>query len=242
MDIIECEQLDHTKAPEHWYYNSKYNLIRSHLLKLPLEKKTFTTADVGTGLGLFLHKMEKDGLASPDRSMGIDPACRANATAINSLIPIYSEFPENSRFDVILMMDVLEHVEDDLGLLVSAIGQLKTQGYIFITVPALPMLWSSHDRFLGHFRRYTIKSLKELVNKSGVLKIVSCHYYFASILPAAIPVRLSKLKKGTDQSSDMRNIHPIFDLILKQICNVELPISRYNKFAGLTAFALCKLK
>jgi 2-polyprenyl-3-methyl-5-hydroxy-6-metoxy-1,4-benzoquinol methylase len=242
MDIVECEQLDHAGAARHWYYESKYKLLRSHLRRLPLDRTEFTTADVGSGLGLFLHKMEADGLASPDRSMGIDPAYQGVTNAIHSSIPIHPAFPSGSAFDLILMMDVLEHVEDDLALLNSIINHLKNPGYLLITVPALPLLWSSHDRFLGHYRRYTLKSLRSLIEASGTLEIMNCHYFFASILPVAIPVRWSQSKKRDAKSSDMKNLHPLLNSLLKGICDCELNLSRYNKFAGLTALALCARK
>jgi SAM-dependent methyltransferase len=242
MDIVERTQLEHAGVAEHWYYDSKYKLLRSYIQKLPLGKNTLETADVGSGLGIFLHKMEVDGLASSDRSMGIDPAYQMVTKAIHSSIPIHPNFPDESRFDLILMMDVLEHVENDLELITSVIKHMKKQSYLAITVPALPMLWSAHDRFLGHYRRYTLGSLQRLINACGCFEILSCHYYFASILPVAIPVRWCQSKKKNVRSSDMARIPPLLNSLLKRVCSFELQLSKYNTFAGLTAFALCKLK
>ena len=242
MDIVEREQLNQNQTENHWYYESKYALLKKHILSLELENDSFTTADVGSGIGLFLHKLERDGLASPKRSLGIDPAYKAAAMAFRSSIPIQPAFPQQISYDIILMMDVLEHVEDDLALLRDVIPRIKTGGYVLITVPALPFLWSSHDVFLGHYRRYTLNSLKKLILNSDKLEILKTHYYFASILPAAIPVRLLNFQNIHNNSSDMKLQPSILNFMLKMICNAELGISHLNQLFGLTAVALCKKK
>jgi hypothetical protein len=77
---------------------------------------------------------------------------------------------------------VLEHVADDQRLL-SFLGEryLKPTGKVIMTIPAFPILFSSHDQFLGHFRRYTIRGVKRLVEGSG-LSIISCGYFFFTLL------------------------------------------------------------
>ena len=240
MDVVEQEQLNADVAASHWYYDSKYALIKKHIDALGVNKTSLTTADVGTGIGLFLHKMEVDGYASPERSIGIDPAHQDPTTAFHSQIPIQANFPKDRNYDLLLMMDVLEHVEDDNAMLQDVIPHVKKDGLVFITVPALPMLWSSHDRFLGHYRRYTLKSLRKLVEDSGRLELVSLHYYFAVTLPLALPMRLMHRKRTDFSSSDMRPVSKIWNSVFKWICRCELPFAILNRFAGLTAVALCR--
>jgi SAM-dependent methyltransferase len=241
MDVVENEQLCPAKAINHWYYHSKYKLIRKHLDKLGLKKDTFSTADVGTGIGLFLSKMEADGLASPERSVGIDPAHQKPIMAIGSSIPLVPNFPQDRKYDLVLMMDVLEHVENDVALLSNAADHTKTGGFVFITVPALPYLYSAHDRFLGHYRRYTLKSLRKLIDSKIDLEPLSLHYYFASLLPIAAPWRLLNKHKKTS-ASDMKALRPSFNFLMKKLCSLELEVTKHNKYAGLTAVALCRKK
>lgn len=239
MDVIEIEQLTAEQANNHWYYDSKYAMIKRHILKLSLDPNQISLADVGTGIGLFLTKLEGDGLASPQRSIGIDPAHKFPTEALGSSIPLRHTFPRDRNYDIMLMMDVLEHVENDLNLINDSVPYLKLGGHLIITVPALPFLMSAHDKFLGHFRRYTINSLRDLVIDSDHFKIINLHYFFASLLPAAIPIRLfNKNKSGL--SSDMKPIPKLLNSILKIICEVESVISKHNKIAGLTAVAVCK--
>lgn len=241
MDVIENEQLCPEEAANHWYYHSKYKLIRAHLRTLGLNPDTFTTADVGTGVGLFLSKLESDGLASTERSIGIDPAYVNPATAVGSSIPLVQNFSGDRQYDVILMMDVLEHVKDDVSLLRETVKYIKPGGFLLVTVPALPFLMSAHDRFLGHFRRYTLSSLRQLTQSTSELEPLCIHYYFASLLPIAVPWRLFNKSKKT-YTSDMKPIHGCFNSMMKRVCELELLVASCNKLAGLTAVALCRKK
>jgi len=66
-------------------------------------------------------------------------------------------------FDIVILLDVLEHVEDDLTFLKKdVVPRLKPESYIVISVPAHPSLFTSHDTFLGHYRRYTRQHLLDV--------------------------------------------------------------------------------
>ena len=242
MDVVEKSQLDASSAASHWYYEAKFRLLQKHLLSLPLVPSDFTCADVGSGLGIFLHKLETAGLASQSRSIGVDPAYSTPHKAYQSGITIYPAFPPDSLYDVLMLMDVLEHVGDDAALLEHAAAHTTRPGYVFITVPALPALWSSHDIFLGHYRRYTLQSLERLIRKNNRLEILKLHYFFAGILPAAIPVRLMKAGRTTPVNSDMAPVPEPWNRWLAEYCKLELAVATHNRIAGLTAVALCKIK
>ncbi len=65
------------------------------------------------------------------------------------------------------IFDVLEHIEDDRGFLRGIAGTLRPGGYLFLTVPAYRWLWSTEDALAGHFRRYTLRMLRERLGASG---------------------------------------------------------------------------
>jgi len=66
-------------------------------------------------------------------------------------------------FDIVILLDVLEHIEDDLAFLEhDVVPRLKSKSNIVISVPAHPSLFTSHDTFLGHYRRYTRHHLLEV--------------------------------------------------------------------------------
>jgi len=80
------------------------------------------------------------------------------------------------------MMDVLEHLEDDDAMLNEIKKRCVGDNFYFITVPAFLSLWSGHDVYLGHYRRYIISTLRGLLTRSGY-GIKNCYYIFGSIFP-----------------------------------------------------------
>ena len=71
-------------------------------------------------------------------------------------------------YDVLLAMDVLEHIENDTDALAAWLPHVKSGGYVLITVPAFQWLWSYHDDRLGHVRRHTRSSLERLATGCGL--------------------------------------------------------------------------
>lgn len=74
--------------------------------------------------------------------------------------------PDNKRFDTILYVDVLEHIEDDAEELRRSASHLNTGGHIIVLSPALNLLYSEFDRAIGHYRRYTKESLRRAFPKN----------------------------------------------------------------------------
>ena len=92
----------------------------------------------------------------------------------------------------LLLLDVLEHVEDDLDLLVQSLSAVRPGGCVLISVPAWPGLYSGHDRFLKHFRRYTFRSLRQLVADSGLIPVRSGGLFFSLLPLRALQVWIEK--------------------------------------------------
>jgi len=239
MDIIEKEQLAFQEATRHWYYSSKFKLLNAQLNVLPIEKTTASIADIGCGSGLFLDMLAAAGWGDSHRSIGVDPARNINTTPAG--IPMYSQIPDR-KFDIVLLMDVLEHVPNPTEILAKAAQHCNAKGFVFITVPALPWLWSGHDRFLGHYRRYTLKSLERTITAVSSLTSINSHYYFSFILPAVIPYRLVNKFKFKPVKSDLTPVQNPINRILKKVCEFELKITPKNKIIGLSAVALCQKK
>jgi SAM-dependent methyltransferase len=77
------------------------------------------------------------------------------------------DFQDDRSYDLVLMLDVLEHIEDDAGALERVHGVLQPGGHAIVTVPALPSLWSRHDEVNHHFRRYRRAPLRGLLQAAG---------------------------------------------------------------------------
>jgi hypothetical protein len=79
------------------------------------------------------------------------------------LVGMLADLDSQEKFDAILYIDVLEHIKEDAAELVLAAEHLKVNGVIVVLAPALPWLYTPFDAAIGHFRRYTRKSLRAVV-------------------------------------------------------------------------------
>ncbi len=86
------------------------------------------------------------------------------------------------KFDIVIALNVIEHIKDDQTAIENAKTLLRIGGKLVVLVPAIPGLYNSLDRHLGHFRRYTKIELRDLIEKAG-LKFGGCRYFNAVAIP-----------------------------------------------------------
>lgn len=90
--------------------------------------------------------------------------------------------PPAGRFDVVLLLDVLEHVADDLGFLRDdVLPRLAPDGWLVVSVPVHPALYTAHDAMLRHERRYRVREIRSLLRRSGT--VIEEGSLFTSLLP-----------------------------------------------------------
>ncbi len=182
MDLKE-NNFPESHIPIHWYYRSKAGLTSTLLLPYITE----TVIDVGAGSGYFskflLYTTRAQNAVCIDINYVNDHVQYINGKKIE-----FVRASPRLPLSTILMMDVLEHIEDDLTFLQNYIEIAPSGSTFFITVPAFSFLWSQHDIFLEHKRRYTRSSLRRLVRQSK-LEIVHAGYYFAFVFPIAAAMR-----------------------------------------------------
>lgn len=228
MDLKEEEILgDH--ASSHWYYASKAAAMRAYLRK----KSYQHVLDVGAGSGFFSKHLLERGIAG--RATLVDTGYDREHTETHHGRQVdYRTDYANADFDLALFMDVLEHVPDPVALLKHYLDIAKPGTEVFVSVPAFKFLWSGHDDFLGHYRRYTTRGLRENLTGAG-LRIDNCTYYFGFVFPIAAARRLLSRSNGTT-GSDLKVHHPMTNAVLSAICTAELPFVRLNGVAGLSVF------
>ena len=212
MDLKETDILG-SSIDQHWYYASKAAATMRLLGTTPYKR----ILDVGAGSGFFSRHLLTHSSAS--EAWCVDISYDA---------------------DLVLLMDVLEHVDDDVGLLKAYVEKVPSGSRFLITVPAFQFLWSGHDDFLEHKRRYTLAQLEAVVRNTG-LTVKQGAYYFGLVFPIAAALRL--LPKGAQPSpprSQLKQHHPMVNTILKTLCSVELPFMGANRLAGLTVFVLAQ--
>jgi len=226
----------------HWYYTSKARMMADHVMRLPGARPVECVIDVGAGAGWFSRQMLRDGLACA--AVCVDPGYLEDRDETEAGRPIAfrcaldaAEIEKIGQVDLVLMMDVLEHVEDDDGLLSHYLNAVPAGTPFFITVPAFEMLWSAHDVYLEHYRRYTLPRLERTIRDAGAIP-VSMHYFFGLIFPAVAMIRLLRRKRPATRS-DMAPISEPLNTMLKGICAVEQKLMRINRLAGVSVVALC---
>jgi hypothetical protein len=98
-------------------------------------------------------------------------------------------------------------------------------------------LWSGHDVFLEHFRRYTLAGVELTLRAAGLSVVRGC-YYYGTLLPLVAASRLSgrMLSSSQEPRSQMREYGALTNAIFWTMCRMELPFFPSNRLAGLTAF------
>jgi hypothetical protein len=174
-----CMQLEDSS----YWFKHRNNCILS-LVKTFSKNAIFY--DIGGGNGFVSQALEKGGIETVLIEPGAHGATNAKSRGLKNVICATTEtcgLRENS-VDAVGLFDVVEHMKDDYGFLKQNYELIKEAGYIHLTLPALNLLWSREDSYAGHFRRYAIKSAKELLRKTG-FEVVFSSYLF-SVLPLPI--------------------------------------------------------
>jgi SAM-dependent methyltransferase len=159
--------------------------------------------DVGAGNGFVTSALEHSGFAA----IAIEPSRIGAANAVRRGVAhvVCGSLPSTSfatgTAGAIGLFDVIEHIEDDRSYLRSLMPYLRARGRLYITVPAYPSLWSENDVYSGHFRRYTLPSLVQLLGETGYR--VELASYFFWCLP--LPIFLFRKLRGRDGSAPSRS-------------------------------------
>lgn len=172
----------------HWWWAGRQVLIKD--LLLPEKPKAILDIGCGTGETLSFIKtvFPKAKLYGVDASSQAAKYTKNRGHSAKVADALHLPFPDG-KFDAVLLLDVIEHVKNDIAVIKEAKRVLKLGGVIVITVPALQLIWSAHDINQGHFRRYTRRRLRFLAEKNK-MKIRFLSYFNFLLSGAIIPIRL----------------------------------------------------
>lgn len=232
MDLKE-EDILGADIGRHWYYRSKAAALRRAVSGISPRH----LLDVGAGSGFFSRHLLQHTAA--ESALCVDtgyPADRDDTVAAKPMRFRRDTGPTGC--DLVLMMDVLEHVDDDRGLVRHYAEKVPAGAHFLVTVPAFAFLWSGHDVFLEHKRRYRLAEIEGAMRGAG-LEIVRGSYYFGLIFPLAAAVRLAS-RNTTGPRSSLSRQGGLANGLLTAACAIELPLFPFNRLAGLSAFVLAK--
>lgn len=202
MDRKVYDRMNELEA-RHWWFVARRRIIASLIERFLDDKPGARLLEAGCGSGGNLEMLGRFGRLD---AFEFDADARLHAAEKSALEVRFGALPdavpfEDSRYDLIGLFDVLEHIEADTASLTALAGRLTDTGKILVTVPAFPFLWSRHDERHHHFRRYTRASLAEVAQQAG-LRVRYASYFNFFLFPAAVASRGLKKLTGSETPDD----------------------------------------
>jgi SAM-dependent methyltransferase len=197
----DYELQTHQAEDQHWWYRGRRTVIERVMngLELPSGARIL---DAGCGSGRNMVELARHGTVTgvelSKTSVDIARSRGAGEVIEGSVL----EMPlADDSFDLAVTLDVIEHLQDDLGALRELRRLVAPGGALLVTVPAYQWLWSGHDEINHHFRRYTRRSLRAVAEQAG-WKQVRTTYFNSLLLPVAILLRiLDRFNTNATESS-----------------------------------------
>ena len=176
----------------HWWFQARRQIVCSLIERYANSAAggRLRVCDLGCGTGgnlaALAHQHEVVGVEHSPQALQYARRRLGDRVRQGSL-PAGVDLPAES-FDVVLLTDVLEHIEDDAGSARTALRLLRTGGIVVATVPAYQWLYSEHDARHHHFRRYDKRRFRELWAGGETLLL---SHYNSLLFPAAAAQRLT---------------------------------------------------
>jgi len=205
----------------HWWYRARRDILADLIRRRIALPANARILEIGCGTG---HNLEMLGRFGTVDAIEIDDAARAIATQRLGRTVMTAPLPRltgvaESAYDLIAILDVLEHIEADRAALAAMATKLKPGGHILITVPAHPWMWSAHDVVNHHQRRYTRQTLREAVAAAG-LRIEMLSWFNSLLFPLAAGARLAGRLTGNQDSDDKLPPAPV-NALFERIFGLE---------------------
>jgi SAM-dependent methyltransferase len=225
----------------HWWFMGRREVIL-RVMRQVFRSRDLMLAEIGCGSGFLLESLSEFGSV-----IGVEASeeflrlarLRGRQVLRGSLprdIPV-----EAGSLDGALLLDVLEHIEDEAEALRAVRRLLKPSGTLLCTVPAYQFLWSGHDVVLGHRRRYTARGLRSSLERAGFR--VSRLTYFNMLL--AVPIAAARLVRKSRGSAahDLIPLSPRLNRFLAGIFAWEGRLLRHVSFPfGISILAVAHPK
>ena len=187
--------------------------------------------EIGAGIGNFAQWAKES--ASEYHVSDIDDRVTARMVEKFDRVlnwDLYTPFPQNELFDTIVILNVVEHLEDDFRALQCIHDRLKPGGHLVLMVPAMQFLFGSLDTAFGHYRRYTRNSISKVIQTAGFTMIKSQYINVVGMLGWLLYGKILKRKNLPQQLCGR------FNLVIP-LLKVERPIAH---FVGLSVIAIAK--
>lgn len=187
----------------HWWFVARRRVLGPILqgLNLPPQAQIL---EAGCGSGGNLAMLAAFGSVC---AMELSDSARQKAQARGIGVVQEGKLPQGipfqgQRFDLIALLDVLEHLDEDVEALKALGSRLAPNGRLLLTVPANPWLWSRHDTLNHHKRRYTKRGLEKVLTTAG-FQIHNISYFNTLLFPLIAGIRLLQKALKVKDSDDL---------------------------------------
>ena len=215
---------------EHWWWRVREQILLRKVREiLSGRSRDAHILDVGCGAGLFFDALEAFGHVEGIES---DRVTVEQSGRWRSRIHLgeLATFKADVAYDLVLLLDVLEHVRHPDRLLRQSAGLLAPHGVMLITVPAFGWLWTSHDDLNHHVKRYTANEMRRLLQSAG-LEVMETRYLFQSLVLPKLLVRAREAL--TSPSGSVPRIpRRLLNVALEGWFRVENGIAGWLPFGG----------
>lgn len=207
----------------HFWIRRRFEVLRR--LADETMRRASAVAEIGCGHGLLQRQIEDyygrdvTGFDLNERALH-QTSSRTSAVCCYDLFQKSAEF--EGRFDLLLLFDVLEHLQDEDEFVKAIQFHLAPQGKILVNVPALQPLWSKYDEAVGHFRRYNIETLYQVAHRNG-MTVSDWSYWGAPLTPllALRKIWLSARRSEKVISTGMDPGNPVMNRLLLWLSRCE---------------------
>lgn len=214
----------------HWWFCGRRRIILDIFEKYSVKKSDLKILDFGCNTGFFVGQLQENGFDACGIDMSKDAIEFGMKRGVKNLSVGKTPLPyTNELFDMILALDVIEHIEHQDETIADLYRLLKPGGKAIIMVPAFMFMWGLQDEVAHHYRRYTKSTLRDLVLRNG-FKIERISYFNFFMFVPIVMVRLLQRIIPPKRSSDFDINNKFINTVLTKLFVFEAKLLQYINF------------
>lgn len=228
----------------YWWFVARNQIVRQFIKKFYKAELDSCILDIGCGPGAFSKLISHDyPVVGIDTSELAVEYARKRGLENIFLTDLKSFDTSKLNIGGAMMLDVVEHIEDDAGVLKELYSKLPSDAWFFATVPAYQWLWSVHDNYHMHYRRYTKNQFIRLLKNAG-FEIHFSSYFNSLLMPFAVAKRyFDKITGKKQNNSPIDEVPGFINSIFKNIFLLEKQLLKFMKFpCGVSILVVARKK